>query len=738
MKKTAEMTVESLEGSENLRLSSRTTNARFMSSLQYKLTNLMVAMLIVLSERTSCALGANTTFGPRYLVKSEASALSGDLHTTLQELHGNITATRSTFASESDDGLIDLRPLGFSFPFFGNSRVRTAGLDPNGHVRFDSYAEDYPCKESEILYPYFDQHSSISCSGLLNFSNVLGPFITDLWPGEPTVSNHTDSSVYFWADSDQEMFSVLWENFKFFYPSGLGSDEDSIVALNLTFGMTLSKRGNVRFWYDTIPDIKSLDFKARGIFAGLRAPSFMDSNAADYLTSGELATQSEWGGFLASPPTAEAAGFFVDPANVTENMIVDICLVPDWNLKTMAEEAICVVPSLANANTSLVMEVPEDLLSCVAVDGISLYCRYPGEDDLLSSISETNQIICPLPSSVDYGDIDAINLTLVFIGADNADERAVSFNFCDTVDGPTLDYLLNDTCSLDYLGEPAIRDCLGVCNGTATLDADGTCCDVSEIGCNGLCAVSTDDETYEAAFLRIFVETTTKASNQLVCCASDYIDCDGVCRGCTCSDDCGCPLSADQRSYCPTTSTPTLQPSSSGTIGKTFSTQLIAIVISSTFVLAVLLQCMRVQILKRIGLEEWQLVVRERPRPPPPEPENLTPAQIEKYTSTTTFHHIASKASPQESIKKPSFKFGGNFMNLHGDVDDDGMCPICICDFEDDDELRKLPCGHFFHKDCVDEWFERSTVCPMCKRDVRGDDAPKQKKKDEDDIEDFV
>jgi hypothetical protein len=45
-------------------------------------------------------------------------------------------------------------------------------------------------------------------------------------------------------------------------------------------------------------------------------------------------------------------------------------------------------------------------------------------------------------------------------------------------------------------------------------------------------------------------------------------------------------------------------------------------------------------------------------------------------------------------------------------------CPICIVDFEDDDELRVLPCvgQHRFHRACVDQWLlELSASCPLCR-----------------------
>lgn len=45
-------------------------------------------------------------------------------------------------------------------------------------------------------------------------------------------------------------------------------------------------------------------------------------------------------------------------------------------------------------------------------------------------------------------------------------------------------------------------------------------------------------------------------------------------------------------------------------------------------------------------------------------------------------------------------------------------CAICLCDYEDLEELRHLPCDHYFHKDCVDEWLKLKRTCPMCKFDI--------------------
>ncbi|KAF9132902.1 hypothetical protein BGW39_011088 [Mortierella sp. 14UC] len=48
----------------------------------------------------------------------------------------------------------------------------------------------------------------------------------------------------------------------------------------------------------------------------------------------------------------------------------------------------------------------------------------------------------------------------------------------------------------------------------------------------------------------------------------------------------------------------------------------------------------------------------------------------------------------------------------------DEECAICLCDFEDGDELRHLYCNHLFHRNCVDRWLVKNAFCPKCKRGI--------------------
>ncbi|XP_014664294.1 PREDICTED: uncharacterized protein LOC106806751 isoform X2 [Priapulus caudatus] len=45
-------------------------------------------------------------------------------------------------------------------------------------------------------------------------------------------------------------------------------------------------------------------------------------------------------------------------------------------------------------------------------------------------------------------------------------------------------------------------------------------------------------------------------------------------------------------------------------------------------------------------------------------------------------------------------------------------CTICLCDFEENEDVRRLPCMHLYHTVCVDQWLVTNKHCPICRVDI--------------------
>jgi hypothetical protein len=41
-------------------------------------------------------------------------------------------------------------------------------------------------------------------------------------------------------------------------------------------------------------------------------------------------------------------------------------------------------------------------------------------------------------------------------------------------------------------------------------------------------------------------------------------------------------------------------------------------------------------------------------------------------------------------------------------------CSICL---ETNNESVRLPCGHFYHENCIKTWLTKKSLCPLCKYD---------------------
>ena len=58
-------------------------------------------------------------------------------------------------------------------------------------------------------------------------------------------------------------------------------------------------------------------------------------------------------------------------------------------------------------------------------------------------------------------------------------------------------------------------------------------------------------------------------------------------------------------------------------------------------------------------------------------------------------------------IKKETVKFTED-MN-------DKECSICLEEFKNKEELTRIECSHYFHSECINDWFKSNGTCPLCR-----------------------
>lgn len=76
---------------------------------------------------------------------------------------------------------------------------------------------------------------------------------------------------------------------------------------------------------------------------------------------------------------------------------------------------------------------------------------------------------------------------------------------------------------------------------------------------------------------------------------------------------------------------------------------------------------------------------------------------------------------PQETIERNSFPYKYKRVRRQSEIDDDDggeKCTICLSLFEIENDVRRLPCMHLFHMDCVDQWLVTNKHCPICRVDI--------------------
>lgn len=91
---------------------------------------------------------------------------------------------------------------------------------------------------------------------------------------------------------------------------------------------------------------------------------------------------------------------------------------------------------------------------------------------------------------------------------------------------------------------------------------------------------------------------------------------------------------------------------------------------------------------------------------------------VENYEALLNLAERLGEAKPRGLLKAdieqlPSYRY-----NVSSHQSDQMSCVVCMCEFEQRQLLRVLPCNHEFHAKCVDKWLKTNRTCPICRADT--------------------
>ncbi|XP_025075698.1 uncharacterized protein LOC105433446 [Pogonomyrmex barbatus] len=98
------------------------------------------------------------------------------------------------------------------------------------------------------------------------------------------------------------------------------------------------------------------------------------------------------------------------------------------------------------------------------------------------------------------------------------------------------------------------------------------------------------------------------------------------------------------------------------------------------------------------------------------------PSRMDNYMRIVDLRRMAhgiSCGATQESIESHTFPHKyKRVKKVENGEDAIEKCTICLSEFEDCERVRRLPCMHLFHIDCVDRWLCTNKRCPICRVDI--------------------
>jgi len=72
-------------------------------------------------------------------------------------------------------------------------------------------------------------------------------------------------------------------------------------------------------------------------------------------------------------------------------------------------------------------------------------------------------------------------------------------------------------------------------------------------------------------------------------------------------------------------------------------------------------------------------------------------------------NNLIININPVNNINRQEYIY-----NNSNQIYNQSMCSICLDVFNENEHLIKLNCNHYFHNNCINNWFVTKTNCPNC------------------------
>ncbi|KAH3742593.1 hypothetical protein Pelo_16015 [Pelomyxa schiedti] len=87
------------------------------------------------------------------------------------------------------------------------------------------------------------------------------------------------------------------------------------------------------------------------------------------------------------------------------------------------------------------------------------------------------------------------------------------------------------------------------------------------------------------------------------------------------------------------------------------------------------------------------------------------PSSASSYSASTA---SASASSASYSASALDTASASSVASGTQPTEDNTKCPVCLCEYEEGDVLKTLPCLHIYHVECIDRWLKTKKTCPVC------------------------